>query len=119
MEFRSGILGAFFCLSFAACSHVQGKHAVISDDRTLNMTSIKPIGDRKIVKGRSCRTSILIFGEGPHEKPYPTVDEAIADALKPEPGADALANATVEIEDIYTFLYNRGCYFVEGVPVKL
>lgn len=106
----------FASLGISGCATTIGHHGIISKER-VHAKGAEVIGaEPQIVRGESCRRSVMIFGWAGHENPVPTIDEAISDALKDTPKANAIGDATVTVSSLYTFFYNKDCFGVEGKP---
>jgi hypothetical protein len=109
----------FAGIGMSGCSTINGHHGIISKEHIhVRGPEVVDAGPQ-VVSGESCRRSVMIFGWAGHENPVPTIDEAISNALEDAPKANALEDATVTVSSLYTFFYNKGCYRVEGKPIKL
>jgi hypothetical protein len=66
------------------------------------------------VRGEACRSRIFVFPSG-----YPTIKEAIEDALKKGKG-DLLRDAVIDYEAWgIPLVYERECWIAEGTILKL
>ena len=69
----------------------------------------------KDVEGEECLSQILIIPLGTTN---PTIDGAIDAALAKAPDADALVDASVHTDLIFTLLYNRSCVRIKGDAIR-
>jgi hypothetical protein len=67
-----------------------------------------------VVKGEDCTRTILLIPTGVLN---PSIEGAAADALKKEPQADALMDATITFEQIFAIIFGETCFRVTGQPI--
>ena len=105
-------LVAIAAVLFAGCTTRYG-------DLTVGSTKNIPVDLeilRENVVGRDCYHNILLilrFGVQ-----NPTIDGAIDDALDQVKEADALSDAALYRDRIFTLIYNRGCERVKGTAIR-
>jgi hypothetical protein len=67
------------------------------------------------VEGTECLAQILVIPLGTTN---PTIDGAIDAALAKAPGADALVDASIHNDVLFTLLFNRTCVRITGDAIR-
>lgn len=97
------------CILAAACTVRSDFTAISSKNVNLSNIEIDPSKSLGRVSGEDCQQRIL----GIPTSGYPTIDEAIDQALEPS-GANLLTDAVVEFEDMAIPFFRKICWRVEG-----
>ena len=75
--------------------------------------SLQRMNKGEIVRGESCRKSILFIPI----TSKPDLSDAVDNALSSSPNAVALGDVTIREKKLTTVIYNERCYQVEGAPL--
>lgn len=71
---------------------------------------------RENVVGRDCSHNVLLlFNFGVRN---PTIDGALDNAIERVKGADALSDAVLYQDRVFTIIYNRSCFRVKGTAIR-
>jgi hypothetical protein len=99
------------CLASAGCTTRLGDLTIVTPKNLPQEFQIV----QENVEGKECLAQILIIPLGTTN---PTIDGAIDAALEKAPGADALVNASIYTDLIFTFFFNQSCVRINGDAIR-
>jgi hypothetical protein len=108
---RRPLVAMIACLACAGCTTRIGDLTIVTPKNLPQQFDVV----QKDVEGKECLSQILIIPLGTTN---PTIDGAIDAALEKAPGADALVDASVYADMIFTLFFNQSCVRIKGDAIR-